>query len=148
MSNSFQTFITHIIFSLLPRSHDWSAWSVFAVSPEGGRGRGSWRHKFPWVISSHLFWRVKRQLVVKSSQSIPFKCQTSTAPTAHKEIIERLWRKAKRTWLMFHLISPPRSLSPSSPACVTWTSELQQAAAPWLQALSGLLAARQGKQRS
>lgn len=43
---------------------------------------------------------------MKSSQSIPFKCQTSTAPTAHKEIIERPWREAKRTWLMFHLISP------------------------------------------
>lgn len=89
-------------------------------APREGRGRDSWRHTFPRVISSHLFWTVKWQLVVKSCRSIPFKCQTSTASAAHKEIFERPWREAKRTWLMFHLTSPPRWLCPGSPACVTW----------------------------
>lgn len=146
MSNGFQTLITRVIFSLLHSPHDRSARSSFALSPEGGERKGLTEHKFPWVISLHLFWTVKWQLVVKSSQSIPSKCQTSTAPRAHKEIIERPWREAKGTWLMFHLISPPRLLSPGSPACVTWTSGLQPAAAPWLPALSALLAAGQGKQ--
>lgn len=77
-------------------------------APREARGRGSWRRTLPWLISSHVFWTVKWQLVVKSCRSIPFKCQTSTASAAHKEIFERPWREAKRTWLMFHLTSPPR----------------------------------------
>lgn len=87
-------------------------------APREGRGRGSWRHIFPWVISSHLFWTVKRQLVVKSCRSIPFKCQTSTASGAHKEIFERPWREAKKTWLMFHLTSPPRWLAVPRQPCL------------------------------
>lgn len=86
-------------------------------APREGRGRDSRSHTFPWVISSHLFWTVKWQLVVKSCRSIPFKCQTSTASAAHKEIFERPWREAKRTWLMFHLTSPPRRLAVPRQPC-------------------------------
>lgn len=45
---------------------------------------------------------------MKSCRSVPFKCQTSTASAAHKEIFARPWREAKGMWLMFHLTSPPR----------------------------------------
>lgn len=79
-------------------------------APREGRGRGSWRHIFPRVISSHLFWTVKWVLVVKSCRSIPFKCQTSTASAAHKEIFEGPWREAKRT-----NVSP--NLTPSLAGC-------------------------------
>lgn len=116
MSNSFQTFMTCIIFSCWQCPHDWSARGGSAASPrEGGRVHGD---TFPWAISSHLFWTVKWQLVVKSCRSIAFKCQTSTASAAHKEIFERPWREAKTTWLMFHLTSPPGCLAVPRQPCL------------------------------
>lgn len=55
---------------------------------------------------------------MKSCRSIAFKCQTSTASAAHKEIFERPWREAKTTWLMFHLTSPPGCLAVPRQPCL------------------------------